>query len=381
MCAAVVLAFVAATGCSATGGDGSESTENLENLATATAALGSTWPTPLAVSTLAGLRNMDPYGNYYLSGDIDGGNATWVPRQFMGTLDGRGNTIKNLIINDPYGRAAAFFETTSEAIIKRIHFTNIKSTGTNIAAVVVGVASDTSLDQVGVINATVSGKSEAAGLIGRQFGGSITRSYAKGTVSDAKGTTGGLVAYATGSIVESYAQVTVTGDTAGGNPTAGGVVGEMADGADVHDIYAVGSVKGRGRVGGVVGYARCSPGYGYLIYNGIARGGDIVDASRSGWSGAIGDYQTNCTAPVRWGALFYDTTSDQSGTHNTAYVTHYGYPANDLKAAVTPSGGVFCQWANGHCLDAGFSDPPWNAGTNQQHHTLRGVLDEGSQPL
>jgi hypothetical protein len=245
---------------------------------------------------------------------------------------------------------------------------------------VAGVASGSSFDQVGVVQAAVSGKSQAGGLVGRRFGGSITRSYVKGSVSGAKSQIGGLVAYATGAIIQSYAQVTVTGDTAGGSPSAGGIVGEMADGADVHDVYAVGGVKGRGHVGGLIGYASCSPDYGYFMYNGVYRGGDVVDANRSGgWSGAIGDFQ-NCDNSGRLGVFFYDTTSDPSTAHNP-YVGNLGYPSNDLRTPTTASGGIYCQWANGHCMDNGFFDPPWNAGTNLQQHTLRGVLDASSQPL
>src|SRR6185369_3244967 len=207
---------------------------------------------------------------------------------------------------------------------------------------------------------SVAGSIEAGGLVGRLDGGSITRSYMKGSVSGAIGEIGGLVANCNGSIVGSYAQATVTGNTAGGSPSAGGVVGTLSDGGDVHDVYAVGNVKGRGHVGGIVGNATCSPGQGYRLYNNIYRNGDVVDANRNGWSGGIGDFQ-NCDVDFRIGVLFYDTTTDQSGTHNTSYVGNLGATLNQLKTPTTASGGVYCQFSNGHCLDNGFADPPWNA--------------------
>jgi hypothetical protein len=116
------------------------------------------------------------------------------------------------------------------------------------------------------------------------------------------------------------------------------------------------------------------------MYNGVYRGGDLVDANRNGWSGAIGDFQ-NCNGPGRLGVFFYDTTSDQSGTHNMDYFGNIGATSNALKTPTRPDEGVYCQFANNHCMDSGFADPPWNAGTNQQQHTLRGVLDAGSQPF
>jgi hypothetical protein len=226
----------------------------------------------------------------------------------------------------------------------------------------------------------VTGTRRAAGLVGNLFGGSLTRSYMKGSVSGATDAIGGLVAECRGSIVGSYAQATVTGNTSGGSPSAGGIVGILADSGDVHDVYAVGNVKGRGHVGGIIGNATCAPGYGYFMYNGIYRGGDLVDANRNGWSGGIGDYQ-NCDGPIRLGVFFFDTTADPSGVKNPTYVGNIGASANDLKTPIAADGGVYCQFANGHCMDSGFVDPPWNAGTNQQQHTLRGVLDANSQPF
>lgn len=373
VCLVTMLALAGGAGCGAQSDMG-------EGTSTEHAALGSTWTTPVAIGSLQALKTMNLAGNYYLSQDIDGGNSAWVPLSgFTGTLDGRGRTIKNLTINDPNHRAGAFFEATQEAIIKNIRFTGITVTGNNIAAGVSGVDSGSSFDQVG-FQGSVNGALEAAGLVGRLFGGSITRSYMKGTVSGATNKIGGLVAVCVGSVVGSYAQATVTGNTASGSPTAGGVVGELSDGGDVHDVYAVGNVKGRGHVGGVIGNATCSPGYGYFMYNGIYRGGDLVDANRNGWSGAIGDF-ANCDGPGRLGVFWYDTTSDTSGTHNTSFVGNIGASAAALRAPTKATDEPYCQFSNGHCSDGGLADPPWNFGTNQQHNTLRGVLDASSQPL
>lgn len=370
-CVALMLVVVGAVGCGDVEGENLERTQG---------ALGSTWGTAYPIGSLQALQTMDPGGNYYLSMDIDGNKAAWVPPStFYGTLDGRGKTIKNLIITDTHNRAAAFFESTQEAIIKNIRFTGMTVTGNNIAAGVSGVDSGSSFDQVGFQGA-VSGSIEAGGLVGRLFGGSITRSYMKGSVGGAISAIGGLVADCRGSVVGSYAQATVTGNTAGGSPSAGGVVGVLSDGGDVHDVYAVGNVKGRGHVGGIVGNATCSPDFGYFIYNGIYRSGDVSDANRNGWSGAIGDFQ-NCDNVGRLGILWYDTSTDLSGTHNTSFVGNIGASLDQLKAPTTANGGVYCQWGGGHCADNGLNDPPWNPGTNQQQHTLRGVLDQASQPF
>jgi len=379
---AVVCSVAGGVACSGAG-------ENVEGTEAALSAAS-----PVGISTWAGLTSMDPAGSYVLTADIDGLNRTWVPPSvFSGTLDGAGHKISNFKINDTHGRAGAFFEDAAGAVVKNLRLINITVTGTNIAAGLAGAADSSSFDQI-AIEGSITGGVEAGGIVGRlRSGSSITRSYMKGTVSGANSAIGGIAATSEGTITGCYSQATVTGNTAGFSPTAGGIVGWLdgGPGSDVHDVYAAGNVTGRGFVGGLVGYAACTPDVSFfLFYNGIYRGGtvngtyqggDVVDANRSnsgGWSGVLGGYQ-NC-ANIRMGIFFYDTTADKSASHLN-FPGHNGASATDLRTPTTANGGVFCQFANGHCADNGFADPPWNAGTNAQHHTLRGVPGPNAQPL
>src|SRR6185295_6251553 len=114
-----VLAFAGAVGCGAEG-------DGREDIAAVQGAIGSTWATPVGIGSLQALKTMDMAGNYFLTQDIDGLNSTWVPPStFLGTLDGRGKTIKNLIIHDLSHQAGAFFQTTQNALIKNIRFTGM----------------------------------------------------------------------------------------------------------------------------------------------------------------------------------------------------------------------------------------------------------------
>jgi hypothetical protein len=215
-------------------------------------------------------------------------------------------------------------------------------------------------------------------------GGTLTRSYAKGTVNGSPYyAAGGLVAGLwTGSddvrgvISESYAQVTVAPSTPEGHPVfAGGIVGHTVSGR-IHDVYHVGNVTGRGAVGGLVGYLDGHSGNPWMLYNSISRGGDVQDKNKSGgWEGTVGSVNG---VNNRFSLLFFDAEADPtaagSSTSYNAPNSQHGHSTNDLKLPTTPAGGVFCVGGTPpNCGDGQFSDPPWNPGNGSQHHVLRNM--------
>ena len=137
-----------------------------------------------------------------------------------------------------------------------------------------------SIDSVGLENCEVSGGGYVGGLAGAIEGGSITNSYATGSV---KGTdyVGGLVGFCSGSsITNSYATGRVTGYSAVGGLAGGIIDGSITnsystgsvtgtdyvgglvggtEGGSITNSYATGSVKGTDYVGGLVGLAAVSP--------------------------------------------------------------------------------------------------------------------------
>ncbi|MEX0685699.1 MAG: GLUG motif-containing protein [Balneolales bacterium] len=91
------------------------------------------------------------------------------------------------------------------------------------------------------------------GLVGVNNGGLVTSSYATGEVTvptDTDFRAGGLVGYNNndGEIINSYATTTVSGDE-----RVGGLVGGNRNGASITGSYASGQVSGNSRVGGLVG--------------------------------------------------------------------------------------------------------------------------------
>jgi hypothetical protein len=330
------------------------------------------------VSTWAGLVAMGTTGTYTLTANINASGRTWTPKTFSGTFDGGNFTISNLTIN-----SGSFFSNLNNATVKNVKFTNVTITGSSYQGLggIASAATDSRIENSAVeLNMNVSAW-YVGGLVGMMNGGSIYRSYAKGTLSgtifDSVGGLVGLTSWSEVgrlSITESYAQVVVNPNTPGTSVVrAGGIIGS-GNAPDIHDVYAVGNVTGRGGVGGIIGELRCSEDFGeyFMLYKTIYRG-DVVDKNWSasgGWAGPVGTF-SDCTA--RFEQNFYDRTLDASSN----YVS-YGassvqrYTTTELRSPTSVIGGVFCAQdvVPGRCGDNTWSSPPWTAGTSSQHHVL-----------
>ncbi|MDH4068023.1 MAG: hypothetical protein OEU97_03715 [Dehalococcoidia bacterium] len=140
--------------------------------------------------------------------------GTFIPMcscaSFTGTLDGQGYEIRDLYINRPDEYLVGLFGCVYEQG---------------------GV-----IENVGVTNFTVIGKSTVGGLVGRNMG-TVSSSYAIGNVN-ADVSVGGLVGYNQGPVSNCYAT---------GNVVAGGVVGNVS------------AVIGGFGVGGLIGLSEGGP--------------------------------------------------------------------------------------------------------------------------
>ena len=166
--------------------------------------------------------NIDMTGITFRGIGTGGGDTDQAPDEtkcFKGDFKGNNHVISNLSIN-----------TTEDCVG------------------LFGYVYGGSIDSVGLVNCDVSGVFYVAGLVGMMIEGSITNSYATGSVKgDAD--VGGLAGYLyNGSITNSYATGSVTGHGWGG-----GLAGRIYD-SSITNSYATGSVKGdSGAVGGLVG--------------------------------------------------------------------------------------------------------------------------------
>jgi hypothetical protein len=147
-----------------------------------------------------------------------GGGVAPVWHGLTGTFDGQGYEIRDLFINRPDENYVGLFGV---------------------------VLQDGVIKNIGVVNVTVTGKSDVGGLVGRNEG-TVTNSYSTGNVTGYS-KVGGLMGedwYAT--VSNSYSAGSVTG-----NDYVGGLAGQNV--GTVSNSYSTASVTGNGHVGGLVG--------------------------------------------------------------------------------------------------------------------------------
>jgi hypothetical protein len=171
-------------------------------------------------------------GTYELCADIDATGVAFVPlgdatNHFSGTFDGQGHVITGLTINTPANDYVGLFGVVGlDGVVKR----------------------------VGLVDGSVSGNLYTGLLAGVNVG-LIQESYASGSASGV-GDLGGLVGlnyFDVGEIKDSYATVAVQGTGSAIYGTVGGLVGE--NGGSVTSSYASGSVSAAGIGGGLIGYS------------------------------------------------------------------------------------------------------------------------------
>ena len=178
---------------------------------------------------------------------------------FSAIFEGNGYTISNLYRNTSDVARRSLYGGLFNTTAPQAHIRNI------------GVVD-------AVINTPDSGTTSIGGLVGSNRG-TITASYATGTINGASGENdaGGLVGFNSGTIIRSYATSNV--DAAAGNDRAGGLVGNNSSGMIIN-CYASGTIDGYAddnSIGGLVGLNE-----GVIIASyatGTVNGGDNQDAA------------------------------------------------------------------------------------------------------
>ena len=227
-------------------------------------------------------------GNYALGANINAAatsgwnsGAGFAPvgdntTRFTGIFDGLGHTVTGLVLNRTGANPVALFGDTAIGAVVR----NVGLIGGSVFSDSWGAGSLVGLNSGTVTNSyatgTVTGYHATGGLVGTNDGvirnsyatgvaisynigeagglvgwnaspGSISNSHATGNVSSPAGNVGGLVGINFGSTSNSYA----TGTAAGGNDAVGGLVGWNT--GPLSNSYATGAVNGINYVGGLIG--------------------------------------------------------------------------------------------------------------------------------
>ena len=203
--------------------------------------------------------------NITLTADINLSGIDWTPigidynHQYTGTFDGGGHTITGLTVTGSDEYAGLFGYIDKVGTVKNVVLEDVQITSDNSSGYAGGVAGDSwgTIENCSV-SGSVSGTTFAGGVVGSQWGGSITGCNSSATV---KGVifAGGIAGETNSgaSLTGCYATGDVTVENDGTNNShAGGVVGYNGGGT-LTACYATGSVTGSGSgtiyVGGVTG--------------------------------------------------------------------------------------------------------------------------------
>ena len=271
--------------------------------------------------------------NITLTDNIDLTGIDWTPigkddnKAYTGTFDGNGKTITGLTVTGSYKYAGLFGDIDENGTVKNVVLEGVQITSDNSSGYAGGVAGDSwgTIENCSV-SGSVSGTTFAGGVVGSQWGGSITGCNSSATV---KGVifAGGIAGETNSgaSLTGCYATDDVTVENDGTNNShAGGVVGYNGGGT-LTACYATGSVTGSGSgtiyVGGVTG----DNASGTLTACYHATG--TVSGPDGATGGVTGRNYTSLGAPVITACYWGDNGQEQgigynqAGTGETTMVT------------------------------------------------------------
>ena len=227
---------------------------------------------------------------------------------------------------DPIGTFNARFNGNSHTISNL----RINRTGTNNVGLFGVAGGSAEIANLGLLNVIIVGRGRVGSLVGWKQGGSITSSYAMGSVTGGANTIGGLVGWNNGgSITNSYA----TGNVTGTGDNLGGLVGTNT--VSITNSYATGEVSGRSQVGGLVGNNQSAGS----ITNSYATGN--VTGTGSNQGGLVG---LNVNGTITRSYWLRDSTNVNR--------TGVGVNANTLRTMTqlqspTTNEGIYTNWLTG----------------------------------
>lgn len=182
-------------------------------------------------------------GDYSLEGDIDcSASYQWnedsgfnpigpnAEDAFTGTFDGKGYVISGITVNRSGDDNIGLFGFTSEATIKDVNLRNAWVMGRNYVGGLVGLANDTTIQRVSVVNTNGTAEIESYG----DYTGGAPMANVGGLVGNLGG----------GSLTDAYARTTVRGTYEGDLYYGGGLIGTTSGSGTVENAYAVPVIEG-----------------------------------------------------------------------------------------------------------------------------------------
>jgi len=166
--------------------------------------------------------------------------------EFTGIFDGQGYEISDLFINRPDEYYVGLFGYVNGGVIQDVGVVNADVTGGVLVGGLVGANSGTVGNSYSSGN--VTGYWRVGGLVGG-YKGTVSNSYSSANVAGDV-SVGGLVGYYSGTVSNCYSTGNVTGSL-----EVGGLMGINLDNGVVSNCYSTGNVTGSPSAGGLVGHS------------------------------------------------------------------------------------------------------------------------------
>ncbi len=252
------------------------------------------------------------------------GSPSFLP--FQATFNGNGYTISNLMINRPNIDNVGLFGYTRNSEITNLGLLDVDIRGQSRVGSLVGWNDGGTITSSYAMGTVLGTGFSVGGLVGWNNDGTIASSYAMGSVSGASNRVGGLVGNNDeGTITNSHAAVVVTGS----GENVGGLVGWNDDGT-VMSSYATGDVTGNSQVGGLVGDNRGD------IMKSYATG--VVVSQDNNAGGLVGINDNMITNSYATGDVSGLASTSNLAGHNDGTITNSYATGNVIGGIGFPSG-------------------------------------------
>ncbi|HEX8988970.1 MAG TPA: filamentous hemagglutinin N-terminal domain-containing protein [Rhodocyclaceae bacterium] len=282
----------------------------------------------------------NPAYNFRLAANLDlAALPGWHVPILAGQFDGASHVVDHLNVNDSWNPVGFIGILKSGAAVSNLGVTNATVSGGRYVGGLIGQTSNaTNSISNSYVTGAITGTSYTGGLVGLA-NGTITNSYASGTVSTSGGSYfGGLAGRNYATITNSYADVAV----AGGGSYLGGVAGWNV-GTIASSTFWNSSLTAAGIAGGTVTGPTPLTSAQMKSWDNFNNAGWSI--ANAGGSSAVWRIYEGQTAPLLRSYLTPLTVSPTSGnrpydgTTDNLGLTHSATPNANLLGSVTATGG------------------------------------------
>jgi hypothetical protein len=237
----------------------------IENISTKFTIDGKAYALADSVGGLASAVANSPSGLIAFAGDYDASEdgtyqASPVQTTFTGVLQGLGNVISNLSINEVNsGDAGLFVQIGTGGLVENLGLANVYVEGSSDNTGALAGDNSGMIENVFSSGIVFTSSYDVGGLVGYNSGGTVLDAYSSAEVTGSyyDSATGGLIGLENnnGVVSESFATGWVTDQNTQPSVSVGGLIGSCSSGSAMNS-YALGSATGGGygNVGGLVGF-------------------------------------------------------------------------------------------------------------------------------